>query len=110
MFTLLIPFVAHLFKFSSPEEEPPCKTNGVSIVAAISFNLSKSITGVAAALYEPWAVPIDIASESTPVASTNAFASAAVVYILLLFSWSSYSSPSPTWPISASTTTPLRWA
>lgn len=53
MFTLLIPFVAHLFKFSSPEEEPPCKTNGVSIVAAISFNLSKSITGVAAALYEP---------------------------------------------------------
>ena len=64
---------------------------------------SKLISGMAFALYTPWAVPIEMARESHPDCSANAFASAAVVYSVSV----SFSSKLlATCPISASTVTP----
>ena len=65
--------MAQRCKFSSPELDPPCKTNGQLTASANSCKRSKLILGVP--LYNPWAVPIDTAKLSTLVWATKSLAS-----------------------------------
>ena len=73
----------------------------------IVFNLSKSSFGSPLNLYAPWLVPIAMASESTPVLSTNSAASSGTVKVAFLTSTFTSSSIPASLPSSASTTAPL---
>ena len=65
--TLHIPSFAAAATSSSGFPEPPCKTNGISVMLLISLNISKFSFGLKSFGYRPCAVPIATANVSTLV-------------------------------------------
>ena len=69
------PWLLMLSTYSCSISDAPCKTIGVfGISFSIFFKMSYLILGSPTYLFTPWFVPIETASESTPVNSTNSFA------------------------------------
>ena len=79
IFILLTPRFTDSAISSSGLADPPCNTRGTETFDFISLSKSNFKCGSNPSGYIPWAVPIAIAKQSHPVASTNFSASSGFV-------------------------------